>query len=160
MDDERDDEHQEDDAGGFGASTKGLTDLFRRALATGIGSVFMTEESIRKTLSEMKMPKEAVSYVVAQADKTKNDLVGALARELRSFLDNLELQELISKGFDGKTFEIHTTIRVVSDENGDRKFEQVKKEMALVKTEGDAEPKKKPRRRRKRKSDSTSDDDE
>ncbi len=97
---------------------KVIPDLFRRAVMTGIGSVLMTEEGIRSALSEMKMPREAVTYVVSQAERTKRDLIVTLARELRTFLDGLELQELISKSLQGKQFEIRTTIRVVEDKSG------------------------------------------
>lgn len=96
---------------------KVIPDLFRRAVMTGIGSVLMTEEGIRSALAEMKMPREAVNYVVSQAERTKRDLIVTLARELRTFLDGLELQELISKSLQGKQFEIRTTIRVIEDDD-------------------------------------------
>ncbi len=145
----RGDEPLDEEGSGFG--TKGLSDLFRRALMTGIGSVFMTEDMIRRTLSDMKMPKEAVAYVVSQADKTKKDLVSALARELRHFLDGLELQELISKSFENKTFEIHTTIKVIPDESGTgQKLELVKQETTMAAAD-------KPKRRRRKES-ATEDD--
>jgi hypothetical protein len=72
----------------------------------------MTEDSIRKTLADLKMPKEAVQYVVAQADKTKRELIGTLARELRSFLNDLELPALLKDSLVDTQFEIHTTIKV------------------------------------------------
>jgi signal transduction histidine kinase len=102
-----------------GASLRGvIPDLFRRALISGIGTVFMTEDTIRKSLSDMKMPKEAVGYVVAQADKTKRELIATLSRELRNFLNSLELSELLHDSLQDTTFEIHTTIRVKRDDDG------------------------------------------
>lgn len=145
---------EEFEDGGADSSSKGITDLFRRALMTGIGSVFMTEDAIRRTLSEMKMPKEAIGYVVAQADKTKKDLVGALARELRSFLDDLEIQELVAKGMEGKTLEVTTRIRLVRDpETKKTKLETVGQNVAV-----ERDPKKPKRRRRRKKSDAMDED--
>ena len=118
------DENDKDNSQSF--TGKVIPDLFRRAVMTGIGSVLMTEEGIRSALAEMKMPREAVNYVVSQAERTKRDLIVTLARELRTFLDGLELQELISKSLQGKQFEIRTTIRVVEDGDGEKVGLQVK----------------------------------
>lgn len=118
-DDLDDDEALSRESKDEGASLRGvIPDLFRRALLSGIGTVFMTEDTIRKSLSDMKMPKEAVGYVVAQADKTKRELIATLSRELRNFLNSLELSELLHDSLQDTTFEIHTTIRVKRDDDG------------------------------------------
>ena len=125
------DESENENAQSF--TGKVIPDLFRRAVMTGIGSVLMTEEGIRSALSDMKMLREAVTYVVSQAERTKKDLIVTLARELRTFLDGLELQELISKSLQGKQFEIRTTIRVVEDTSSEDgvKVEFEKKDMSV-----------------------------
>ena len=107
--------------GGFAGRV--IPDLFKRALMTGIGTVFMTEEGIKNALSDLKMPKEAYGYVVSQADRTKRELIATIARELRGFLDNLELDELMRRSLEDTTFEINTTITIRRADDGEPKVE-------------------------------------
>lgn len=104
------------DEGGFGHRV--IPDIVRRALMTGVGTVLLGQEGVRTALGDMKMPKEAIEFLVSQADRTKREVIHSLARELRQFLDGLELQELIANSLEGTTFEIHTTIRVVQQDDG------------------------------------------
>lgn len=108
----------------FGSrSSKMLGDLARRALMTGIGAVFMSEETLKSSLGEMKLPKEAMGYVVAQADRTKKEIVAAIARETREFLSKLEVDKMLAKALVGNTIEISTRIRVVPKDGGEAGFE-------------------------------------
>src|ERR1700709_1736991 len=85
LDDIDDDDQAVDGAAGESAGKRGgfagkmIGDLARRGLLTGIGAVFMSEDSLRGQLSDMKLPKEAMHYVVNQADKTKREIVAAIA---------------------------------------------------------------------------------
>lgn len=109
---------------GFGSrSSRMLGDLARRALMTGIGAVFMSEETLKSSLGEMKLPKEAMGYVVAQADRTKKEIVAAIARETREFLSKLEVDKMVARALVGNTIEISTKIRVVPKDGGDAEFE-------------------------------------
>ena len=144
LDDRRDDPPPEPhhERGGFAA--KVLGDLARRALTTGIGSVFLSEESLRSQLAEMKLPKEAMAYVVSQADRTKKDIVNAIARKTREFLSRLEVDKVLARALVGTTVEIQTRIRILPKDDG---IKPVVEESTTRVDLGD-EPKK--RRRKKR----------
>src|SRR3990170_4288458 len=118
--DRRDDDDDRDEPpherGGF--ATKVLGDLARRALTTGIGAVFLSEESLRTQLAEMKLPKQAMAYVGSQADRTKRDIVNAIARETREFLSRLEVDKVLSRALVGTTVEIQTRIRILPKDDG------------------------------------------
>ena len=124
--------------GGF--ASKMLGDLARRALTTGIGAVFMSEESLRSQMRDMKLPKEAMNYVVGQADKTKREIVAAIARETREFLSKLEVDKVLARALVGTTVEIQTRIKILPKEDGGVAT-QVEKSTTQVET---------PRRARKR----------
>lgn len=121
MADERDDEDElqdEEAPPGGGFTSRVLGDFAKKAVMTGIGAVFMSEETLRNTLGDLKLPKEAMGYVVGQADKTKRELINALTREMRQFLNGLELERLIAKVLAGTTFEIHTRVKILPGEDG------------------------------------------
>src|SRR4051812_44473222 len=101
-----------------GFASKMIGDLARRALTTGIGAVFMSEEALRGQLSDMKLPKEAMHAVAAQADKTKREIVAAIARETREFLSKLEVDKVLARALVGATIEVQTKIRILPKEGG------------------------------------------
>jgi hypothetical protein len=161
--DDDDDDDDEDldattDRGGF--TTKIFGDMARKALMTGIGAVFMSEESLRSQLSEMKLPKEAMGAMVNTADKTKREIIDVVARETRAFLSRLEVEKMVGRILVGTTIEINTKIRIMPKEGGGLGVAIEKNDSALIKTAPDGvgdvpaddakeEPKKKGRRRRR-----------
>jgi hypothetical protein len=56
-----------------------------------------------------------------------------VTKEVRNFLDHLELHEIITKVMTGMTFEINTQIKVVPNEDGKNEVELVKKSFKLKK---------------------------
>lgn len=57
-------------------------DLLRKAITVGIGAAFLTEESIRATVSELKLPKELVTNLLAQANSTRSEFLGKFSHEI------------------------------------------------------------------------------
>lgn len=75
------------------ARGRGVTDLFRKVVVSGVGALFMTEEGIRSAVKELKLPKEALAAALAQADRTKAEVLRIVGSEVRSFLQSANLQE-------------------------------------------------------------------
>jgi hypothetical protein len=109
---------ERDGAEGRGFGSKSIGDLARRALMSGIGAVFMSEENLRQQLSEMKLGKDAVGYVVGQADKTKREIIDVVARETRAFLSRLEVEKMVGRMLMGTTIEVQTRIRILPNKDG------------------------------------------
>jgi hypothetical protein len=57
-------------------------DLVRKVLTVGVGAAFLTEESLRTLVSEIKLPKELLTGILESANKTKNDFFQNLSREV------------------------------------------------------------------------------
>ncbi len=72
---------------------RGVTERFRKVVVSGVGALFMTEEGIRTAVKELKLPKEALSSALAQADKTKDEVLRIVGSEVRSFLQSADLKE-------------------------------------------------------------------
>jgi len=61
-----------DPQGEAGAPPLGfIGDVVRKAVLTGVGALFLTEEGARKLAREWKLPKELASYLVSQAAGAK-----------------------------------------------------------------------------------------
>ena len=92
--------------------TGGVGELVRRALLAGVGAVFMTEEQIRKTVNELKLPKEALGYLLGQAEKTRLEAGRILRKELRRFLNSDGFRRQLADVVSGLTLEIKAEVRL------------------------------------------------
>jgi hypothetical protein len=93
--------------------TKGFVpDIVRRAVLTGVGALFMTEEGIRNLVGEMKLPKDALAFLVAQADKTRSDVTRIVSQEVRRFLESETLSREIWKLLTSVTLEVNATVQL------------------------------------------------
>jgi hypothetical protein len=98
-------------------SSKGgaLGDSLRKALITGISAVFMTEEGIRSSLSDMRLPKEAITYLLQQTAGSRRELVRIVGDELKSFLHGADVVGTLRKALSGMKIEVKAEIRLVDE---------------------------------------------
>ena len=85
-------------------------DALRKLLVTGIGTALMTEDSLLKYLSELKLPREAKNYVLAQAQKGKEELARAVSTELGRHIAKMDIQEEIRKALHGMKIHLKATV--------------------------------------------------
>jgi hypothetical protein len=102
----RDDEPPDEQVKGF------VPDIVRRAVLTGVGALFMTEEGIRNLVGEMKLPKDALAFLVAQADKTRSEVTRIVTQEVRRFLESETLSREIWKLLTSVTLEVNATVQL------------------------------------------------
>jgi hypothetical protein len=95
-----------------------LSDLVKRAILSGVGAVFMTEEGIRSYLGELKLPKEAAQFVLGQVARTKEDLFRVVTDEIRSFLESTQLDDVLRQVLTNISLEISTKVRFVDESKG------------------------------------------
>lgn len=90
-----------------------LPKSLHKALVTGMSAVLMTEEGIRNALGDMRLPKEAISYVVAQTEKSRKDLFSAVTAELKRYLEQVDVASTLRKALVGLKVEVRADIRFV-----------------------------------------------
>lgn len=60
--------------------------------------------------------KKTLMTAMKQADRTKKDLSSLVAKEVRLFLDGIEVDELLRKVLAGQAIEISATIKFIDQE--------------------------------------------
>ena len=145
----------DDGDGRLRAKLEGLIpDLVRRTLVAGVGAAVNTEEAVRKFTKDMSLPKDVAQYVASTATATKDEVLRVLAREVREFLETVNLSEEIAKMLTTLSFEVKTEIRFIP--NDERLVKpDVKAKVALKRV---APKPKKPRKRRSRRAAKADDD--
>ena len=108
----------EEPAEGEGKSRPRIVPEFVKKMAiAGLGALFMTEEGIRSLAGQLKLPKEALGFIVSQAEKTKDDVGRVLSEEIRRFLQSEKLRAEFLKLLSGMTVEIKAEVRLVPDKS-------------------------------------------
>lgn len=93
-------------------------EALKKALAAGVGAVFLTEEGIRHMVSDMKLPKEALSYLLQQTDRTRKDIFEAVSKEVKKYLRSKELEKLLSQMLEHFTIEVKAEIKFKTKDKG------------------------------------------
>ena len=92
-----------------------IPDFVRKVAVAGLGAVFMTEEGIRNLAGQLKLPKEALTYVLGQAENTKDQIGRVLSEEIRRFLQSEKLRDEFLKALAGMTVEIKAEVKLIPD---------------------------------------------
>jgi hypothetical protein len=90
-----------------------LSEFVRKMAVAGLGALFMTEEGIRNLSGQLKLPKEALQFILAQAEKTKDDVSRVVTEEVRRFLQQEKLREEFLRLLTGMTVEIKAEVRLI-----------------------------------------------
>src|SRR3954471_899160 len=90
-----------------------IPDIVKRTFYAGLGAVFTTEEGIRKIASDLKLPKDVANYLIQQAASSKDELFRVVGKEMRGFLENVNISGELQKLLTSLSFEIKTEIRFI-----------------------------------------------
>ncbi len=106
-----DDESPEEKA----SSTSFVPEFVRSMAWAGVGAVFMSEEGIRRLAGQLKLPKEALGFLLSQAEKTKDDIGRVVSEEVRKLLQSDKLRDELLKLIAGMTIEVRAEVKLVPD---------------------------------------------
>jgi hypothetical protein len=76
-----------------------VPDTVKRALFTGAGMLFMTEEGIRRA-----------TYLIKQSEKGKEEFFASLQKEMHWFLSRIDTTRLLKNVLDDLSLELHATV--------------------------------------------------
>lgn len=110
-----------DDAKGMFAET------FKKVFTTGVSAAFMTEESIRGYLQELKLPKEILNILIQSANKSKDDITQRVSKEIIGIFNKIDWISELSKFAETHKFKISAEVDIIKKE---AKVEKVNVEKA------------------------------
>jgi hypothetical protein len=108
-----------------------IPELIKRAVEIGVEKAAEAPDNLKEFVGGMKLPREAVNYLLAQVEETKNGLFRVVAKEVREFLEHTNLAGEMQKMLTTVQFEISTTIRFKPNDgvSGDEKSKVPKPEV-------------------------------
>src|SRR5215470_7660410 len=105
----------EKDDGGDDQGTGGgpvLIETVKKLFSVGLGAAFMTEESIRNYLSDLKLPKEVLQFILQGANKGKEELVQRVGKEIGALISHIDIVKEVGKFAESHKFKIVAEIEV------------------------------------------------
>jgi hypothetical protein len=109
-------EHEEIERGGISVG-----DTLKKLLTAGVSAAFMTEESIRGFVSELRLPKETLNLLLQGAAKSKEEITNRVSREVINIISKIDFVKEASRFVEEHKFRISAEIEVLKrDKRQDR----------------------------------------
>lgn len=89
-----------------------LAETLKKVLTAGVSAAFMTEESIRSYLSELKLPKEVLNVLIQGAAKSKDEITQKVSKEAIAIIQKIDWTKELSKFAEEHTFKVSLEIDV------------------------------------------------
>src|SRR6202789_3248362 len=105
MDDEKDKKFDLDDE-----SLPRWGEMIKRVMSVGLGAAFMTEESIRNTLGDIKLPKEVLTTILQGASRSKEDFLNKIGNETIKLISKIDFVKEASRFVEEHKFHISADI--------------------------------------------------
>lgn len=90
--------------------------ILKRSIVAGLSHAAAGEEGLRSAVTDKNIPKEAVGFILSQADSTRRELLRIVSREVRLFLENMDFGGEIAKILTTLSFEIRTEVRFIAND--------------------------------------------
>jgi hypothetical protein len=88
-------------------------DLFKKLISAGVGAAFMTEESIRNYLGELKLPKDVLNVLLQGAQKSKDELMDRVGNEIIKIVRKIDIVKEASRFVEEHKFRVTAEVDVV-----------------------------------------------
>ncbi|TXD37579.1 hypothetical protein FRC98_07770 [Lujinxingia vulgaris] len=94
---------------------KALEGLLPDIVKRGLGGL-VSEDGIRSVVTDKRLPREAASFIATQVDATKREALRIVSKEIRLFLENVDLGGELTKILTSVSFEVRTQVRFVPND--------------------------------------------
>jgi len=88
-----------------------IADIAKKVVAVGVGAAFLTEESIRSALGEVKLPKEILNSLLQNASKTKEVIADQVTKEIVKIISKIDIVKEASRFVEEHKFTIEIDIK-------------------------------------------------
>ncbi len=90
-----------------------IGEIAKKIFAVGIGAAFLTEESIRSALGELKLPKDILVTLVQNAMKTKEVIANQVTKEIINLISKIDFVKEASRFVEEHKFKVSAEIEVL-----------------------------------------------
>ncbi|HAN30656.1 MAG TPA: hypothetical protein DCQ06_03570 [Myxococcales bacterium] len=129
-------------------SDESTQDSLRKSIAARVQRVLNSDEGVKAMVNAV-VPRELIASTLEQVDGARNEAVAIVGREMRNFLEHLDVGEELTKILTSVSFEVRLEVRFIPNEDGSLK--------ASVRSSSRPKPSEDKKTKKKRKSADTQD---
>ena len=85
--------------------------IIKKVVSVGVGAAFMTEESVKKILEDLPLPKEILAGLVQNAKGAKEDFTNGIREEIRTYLSKVDASKVATDILDRYDVEIEAKFK-------------------------------------------------
>lgn len=89
----------------------------KKLFTAGVTAAFMTEESVRGYLAELKLPKEMLNLIVQGANKSKDELTSRVSKEVIGMIQKIDFVKEISRFAETHKFKISAEVEILKKDS-------------------------------------------
>lgn len=82
-----------------------------KLLKLGMGAFWMTEQGVRRAVSEVRLPREAAQFLMEQVERRKEEVFEVVRGEIHRAIDRMDLKQLANELLESHDLEITATVR-------------------------------------------------
>ena len=90
-----------------------MNEMLKKLFMAGVSAAFLTEETIRTFVSDMKLPKETLNLLIAGAKSSKDEVVNRVGREISVMVSKIDLVSEFSRFMQEHKFKVQMEIEVL-----------------------------------------------
>ena len=129
-------ERDEFDRGGIS-----LGETLKKVLTAGVSAAFMTEESIRSFVSELRLPKETLNLLLQGAARSKDEITSRVTREVVNIVSRIDFVKEASRFMEEHKFKVAAEIEILrKDKDNDREKNKASMVSVDIVTPSDSSP--------------------
>lgn len=102
-----------DNPGDSEAKSGLLGDAIKKVFTVGVGAAFLTEETIRNYLSDLKLPKEFLNSLLQSALKSKEEMTNRVTKEVVGLVSKIDLVKEASRFLETHKFKVNAEIEIL-----------------------------------------------
>lgn len=88
-------------------------ETLKKVFSAGVSAAFMTEESVRQYLGDLKLPKEILSVVLQGANKSKEEITNRVSNEIIKIVQKIDWVKEAGRFVENHKFRITAEIEVL-----------------------------------------------
>jgi polyhydroxyalkanoate synthesis regulator phasin len=88
-----------------------IGDIIKKVVSVGVGAAFMTEESVKKILDDLPLPKDIITGLVQNAKGAKEDFTSGIREELRNYLSKVDASKIATDILDRYDVEVEAKFK-------------------------------------------------
>lgn len=89
----------------------GIEGIIKKVVSVGVGAAFMTEESVKKILEDLPLPKEVLTGLIQNAKGAKEDFTNGIREELRNYLTKVDASKIATDILDRYDVEVEAKFK-------------------------------------------------